>query len=169
MIAPEPTLTSSTMPCAPEASFLLMILEAIRGRLSTVAVVSRSAYSVLSAGASSALWPTTAQPISRTWRRKSASGRLVRMPMDSILSTVPPVCPRPRPLILAIFAPQAAHSGTSTRVVVSPTPPVECLSTGMPPTSGCSISPERAMARVRSAVSRASMPFKRMAISRAES
>ena len=38
--APSPTLTSSTIASAPEASFLLMILEAIRAVLSTVAVTS---------------------------------------------------------------------------------------------------------------------------------
>ncbi len=89
--------------------------------------------------------------------------------MASILSTVPPVCPSPRPLIFSTLPPQAATSGAKTSVVVSPTPPVECLSTGMPPTSGSSISPEQAIAIVKSVVSRASMPFKRMAISSAAS
>ena len=41
--APAPVLTSSTTPCAPLASFLLTMLEAMSGRLSTVAVTSRSA------------------------------------------------------------------------------------------------------------------------------
>ncbi len=46
----------------------------------------------------------------------------------SSLSMVPPVCPSPRPDILAIFSPQAATMGAMTSVVLSPTPPVECLS-----------------------------------------
>ena len=50
----------------------------------------------------------------------------------SILSMVPPVWPRPRPLILATGTPQAATMGTMTSVVLSPTPPVECLSTLTP-------------------------------------
>ena len=41
--APLPVLTSSKIASAPEASFLLMMLEAIKGRLSTVPVTSRSA------------------------------------------------------------------------------------------------------------------------------
>ena len=52
--------------------------------------------------------------------------------MASNLSVVPPVWPKPRPLILATGTPQAATRGASTRVVVSPTPPVECLSTLTP-------------------------------------
>ena len=124
----------------------------------------------MSAGASWALWPTTAQPILRTMDTNSSSGREVRMPgMLSSLSTVPPVCPRPRPLIFSTLPPQAATSGARISVVVSPTPPVECLSTGTPPTSGSSISPDRAMAMVSCAVSSGVMPFRRMAISRADS
>ena len=41
--APLPVLTSSTMACAPAASFLDRMLEAISGTLSTVPVTSRSA------------------------------------------------------------------------------------------------------------------------------
>ena len=48
--------------------------------------------------------------------------------IDSSLSSVPPVCPRPRPDILPKMAPQAATSGASTSVTLSPTPPLECLS-----------------------------------------
>ena len=48
--APEPVFTSSTMASVPAASFLLMMLEAIKGMLSTVPVTSRSAYIRLSAG-----------------------------------------------------------------------------------------------------------------------
>ena len=43
MKAPEPTLTSSTMECAPAASFFDMMEEAMSGVLSTVAVTSRRA------------------------------------------------------------------------------------------------------------------------------
>ena len=51
MKAPEPVLTSSTSADVPSAIFLLMMLEAIRGILSTVEVTSRSAYNLRSAGA----------------------------------------------------------------------------------------------------------------------
>ncbi len=49
--------------------------------------------------------------------------------MDSSLSIVPPVVPRPRPESLATGAPQAATMGSEVRLTLSPTPPVECLST----------------------------------------
>ena len=45
---------------------------------------------------------------------------------------VPPVNPKPLPLILAILVPQDATKGAKTKVVLSPTPPVECLSTTLP-------------------------------------
>ena len=74
--------------------------------------------------------------------------------MDSILSTVPPVWPRPRPDILATGTPQEATMGAMTRVVLSPTPPVECLSTLTPwMEERSTTSPEWAMASVRIAVS----------------
>src|SRR5262249_15860869 len=47
----------------------------------------------------------------------------------SILSRVPPVCPRPRPDSCGTAAPHAATRGTRTSDTLSPTPPVECLST----------------------------------------
>ena len=43
MKAPSPVFTSRTSASMPSAIFLLMIEAAIRGRLSTVAVTSRSA------------------------------------------------------------------------------------------------------------------------------
>ena len=52
----------------------------------------------------------------------------------SILSMVPPVWPRPRPAVCGTAAPHAATSGTSTSEILSPTPPVECLSTVGRPT-----------------------------------
>jgi hypothetical protein len=45
------------------------------------------------------------------------------------LSIVPPVWPRPRPLIFPNGTPQAATIGPTAIEVLSPTPPVECLST----------------------------------------
>ena len=49
--APFPTVTSNTIFSAPLAIFLLIMLEAINGMLSTQAILSLSAYSFLSAGA----------------------------------------------------------------------------------------------------------------------
>ena len=102
----------------------------------------------------------TAQPTRFTMERNSSRPIAVRMPgMLSILSTVPPVCPSPRPLIFATFTPHDAAIGTITRLVLSPTPPVECLSTVTPSTPERStVSPECAIARVSRAVSRAVIP-----------
>ena len=50
--------------------------------------------------------------------------------MASSLSSVPPVWPRPRPAACGTAPPQAMTTGTSGMVILSPTPPVECLSHG---------------------------------------
>ena len=50
----------------------------------------------------------------------------------SSLSMVPPVWPSPLPLIFATGMPQAATMGARARDVLSPTPPVLCLSTFTP-------------------------------------
>ena len=90
--------------------------------------------------------------------------------MLSSLSSVPPVWPRPRPESLATFAPHAAASGTSTSVVVSPTPPVECLSTHTPSIADRSTTlPECIISMVRQAVSSGVIPRQQMAISSAAS
>ncbi len=73
MNAPEPVLTSSTSASRPSASFLDRIEATISGIDSTVPVASRTAYSRRSAGARSAVWPTIAQPASRTTRRMTSS------------------------------------------------------------------------------------------------
>ena len=63
---------------------------------------------------------------------------------------MPPVWPRPRPEIIGTKAPQAASIGASIRLTLSPTPPVECLSTTGPGRSQLQrASPERIIARVR--------------------
>ncbi len=88
--------------------------------------------------------------------------------MASSLSSVPPVCPSPRPDIIGTSAPQAAASGARMSDVLSPTPPVLCLSTGVPGRSGYSMrTPERTIASVSAAVSSADMPRITTAISSA--
>ena len=65
------------------------------------------------------------------------------------------------PDIFAIFTPRLATIGTSTSEVLSPTPPVECLSAFTPDTPDrSSVSPLCTIAMVRSSVSRRSMPRK---------
>ena len=73
--APEPSLTSMTSAARPAASFLERIEATISGSDSTVPVASRTAYSRRSAGASSAVCPTIAQPARPTAaRRRSRPG-----------------------------------------------------------------------------------------------
>ena len=88
--------------------------------------------------------------------------------MASSLSKVPPVWPSPRPLIIGTQSPQAAARGARIRETLSPTPPVECLSTLGRPISGSStIRPERIMASVSQLVSSAVMPLSTIAMSSA--
>ena len=69
---------------------------------------------------------------------------------------------------MAQGTPQDATIGPRTRVVLSPTPPVECLSTFTPGSEARSMRvPESRMARVSARVSRVSMPRQQMAMSRA--
>ncbi len=89
--------------------------------------------------------------------------------MDSSLSSVPPVWPRPRPDIIGTGTPQAAASGARISDVLSPTPPVLCLSTFTPGRSRRSTRrPECTIASVSHAVSSGVMPRRRMAISSAD-
>src|SRR5581483_1980406 len=77
-----------------------------------------------------------ATPTVRTCSTNRASGSSTRNPgTDSSLSRVPPVCPRPRPLIFPNGTPQAATIGPTASDVLSPTPPVECLSTTRRPSA----------------------------------
>ena len=80
--------------------------------------------------------------------------------------------PRPRPLSCGTAAPQAATSGASGSVILSPTPPVECLSVvARPPTDsgGKDIRmPEAIIASVQREISRRSMPLSRIAIASAD-
>ena len=98
MKAPMPVLTSSTSAPVPSAIFLLMIDEAISGIASTVPVTSRSAYNFLSAGTSPAWAAQITAPTCSSCCSISALLISARHPgMDSSLSRVPPVWPRPRP------------------------------------------------------------------------
>jgi len=81
---------------------------------------------------------------------------------------VPPVWPSPRPLNIAQGTPQEAAMGPRIKVVLSPTPPVLCLSTLRPGTGERSIrAPESRMARVKARVSTVVMPRQQIAISNA--
>ena len=93
------------------------------------------------------VWLVIASPILLTWLKNSFSVKLTLKPgIDSNLSIVPPVCPKPLPLILATLTPQDATIGEIIKVVLSPTPPVECLSTTLLPSGDrSSFSPESAI------------------------
>lgn len=170
MKAPVPHFTSRTREPVPSAIFFDMIEEAISGMASTVPVTSRSAYSFLSAGARPLPAAQMTAPVEARTSRSSALLSEARQPgMDSSLSRVPPVWPRPRPLSCGTAAPQAATSGASGRVILSPTPPVECLSAvGRASEEKSRRSPEAIMAAVQRAISRRSMPFSRIAMASAD-
>ena len=88
--------------------------------------------------------------------------------MASSLSSVPPVCPSARPTSIGAPTPQAATSGARQIEILSPTPPVECLSTLRPGTSASDRrSPESIIACVQARSSAGCMPRNRMAISSA--
>ena len=83
--------------------------------------------------------------------------------MAESLSSVPPVWPRPRPEIIGTKAPQAATIGASIRLTLSPTPPLECLSSTGPGRSRSrqsSMMPERARPSVSATRSGTVMPRK---------
>ena len=63
---------------------------------------------------------------------RRATGSTRKPGIASSLSSVPPVCPRPRPDIIGTGTPHAAASGARISDVLSPTPPVLCLSTFTP-------------------------------------
>ena len=131
-------------------------------------MTSRNAYSSLSAGTIRGDWAATAIPTSRTcWMNRSGSRSTVNPGTDSSLSSVPPVCARARPLSFGTLTPQAAASGAAMSVTLSPTPPVECLSTTRPNRERSRRSPEATMLAVNDAVSRASIPRSTMAMSSA--
>src|SRR5438046_1900070 len=169
MNAPRPNFTSRTIASAPAAIFFDITLEAINGMEGTVAVTSRSAYISLSAGTMRGDCDATAIPTSRTClMNRSGSRSTVRPGTDSSLSRVPPVWARARPLSFGTLTPHAAASGAAINVTLSPTPPVECLSTLIPGLAlRSSTSPLATIAWVRAGVSAAVMPRMQTAISQA--
>ena len=135
-----------------------MMLAAISGIESTVAVTSRSAYSCLSAGHEIGGLADDRHADVAHLATNSSSVSSTRKPgIDSSLSSVPPVCPSPRPLIFPNGTPQAATIGATAIEVLSPTPPVECLSTTFRPSAPARsiVSPLRIIASVSASVSAA--------------
>ena len=170
MNAPLPTLTSSTRASTPSASFFDMMEVAISGMDSTVAVASRRAYNLPSAGATSVVCPIKAKPCFASCSLNSSIVRSVRKPgMDSSLSSVPPVWPSPRPDIIGTTTPAAAARGADIILVLSPTPPVECLSTLIPGMElRSTVSPERTMHSVAALTSRSVIPEWKTAMRKAD-
>ena len=160
MNAPLPQVTSRTILFAPAAIFLLIILELISGILAVQLIVSLKAYNFLSAGAKFRVWPIKLIPIFFTFSINSSIPISVLYPgIASSLSFVPPVAPSPLPDILATFTPNAATIGISINVILSPIPPVLCLSTTSPISDKSNTSPEYAMAKAKLVVSSFVIPF----------
>jgi len=123
----------------------------------------------LSAGAKFIVCPIILIPIFWTFKIKSLISTFVLYPgIDSILSTVPPVNPRPLPDIFATGIPNDAISGNNIIETLSPTPPVLCLSTIFSPNEDKSnISPEWAIAKLKFVISCSFIPFIYIAITSA--
>ena len=134
MKAPEPTFTSITSASSPAASFLERIEATISGSDSTVPVASRIAYRRRSAGASCAGLADDRAAGARRPRAGSARGRgCCRSRGSSRACRACRRCGRARgPEIIGTAPPQAATIGASSRLTLSPTPPVECLSSAGP-------------------------------------
>ena len=150
MNAPAPHLTSNTRACAPSANFFDMMLAVMSGIDSTVPVTSRSAYIVRSAG--------TIVSLCRSWRSpprrraaRSAPPKVHAVAADGLELVQRPARVAQRPAAHHRDpTPQAAATGARTREILSPTPPVECLSTSGPGTpERSSTSPDAIIARVR--------------------
>ena len=160
-----------TSASSPAACFFDRIEPTINDSDSTVPVASRIAYNRRSAGARLAVWPTIAHPTRATAARRRSGSRNTSYPgIDSSLSSVPPVWPSPRPEIIGTKPPHAARIGASSRLTLSPTPPVECLSSTGParPASDQSrMSPDRVMAPVSAIRSAAVIPRQTIAIASA--
>ena len=116
------------------------------------------------------VWPVNAIPIVFELFINVSSESSTENPLNaSNLSIVPPVWPNPLPDILATGTPSDATSGVKQILVLSPTPPVECLSTFTPFIEDKSIlSPELTIAIVKSAVSLLFILLKNIAISNAD-
>ena len=154
---------------APDAIFLLIMLDAINGIFAVHPIVSLNAYIFLSAGAKFKLDVIKLIPISCTLFLKSSILKFTLYPgIDSSLSLVPPVNPNPLPDIFATGTPNEAMIGISINVILSPTPPVECLSTMFSDMSLKSIvSPEFAIEIVRFVISLFVIPLIYIAITKA--
>src|SRR3954468_2037252 len=87
--------------------------------------------------------------------------------MLSSLSSVPPVWPRPRPEIIGTAAPHAASTGARISETLSPTPPVECLSSTGRSRSHLSTVPESRIAVVSATRSSPSSPRRKKPIATA--
>mmetsp|Transcript_1057 Transcript_1057/g.2601 ORF Transcript_1057/g.2601 Transcript_1057/m.2601 type:complete len:204 (-) Transcript_1057:154-765(-) len=168
--APFPVLTSRRSASVPSAIFLDMIDATISGSEEVVAVTSRSAYSFLSTGQMAGIGEMITTPISESCFRISSMESSVRNPgIDSSLSSVPPVCPNPRPDIIGTHSPSEAARGASASETLSPTPPVECLSTtGRVWKEQSNVAPLSVIAWRRCPVSASVIPRMYTAISHAE-
>ena len=124
----------------------------------------------MSAGASPSPAAQITAPTDSSCANISSLESAARQPgIDSSLSSVPPVWPSPRPDSCGTATPQAATSGASGSVILSPTPPVECLSdVGRDSPEKSIRSPEAIIAAVQRAISSRSMPLSRIAIASAD-
>ena len=168
MNAPEPNLTSITSASSPAASFLDRIEATISGIDSTVPVTSRSAYSRRSAG----------REVARSGR-PCAAGLADDAPQLLERASVvtrdrSPACPASRrcgrdlgPTSSGRRRRRPPRAGPAPGETLSPTPPVECLSTTGPVESQSTPCPSRASPRSARPARRPSIPRRNSAIASA--
>ena len=135
--APEPILTSRTRAPVPSAIFLHMIELAMRGIADGGGDVAQALQLAVSGAQRLAGGADHGPDVAQLGDHLVVRERGLPSGMASSLSSVPPVWPSPRPESCGTAAPHAATIGTSGSDTLSPTPPVECLSTvGRAPTTG---------------------------------
>lgn len=164
MNAPDPTLTSRTSEPVPSAIFLLMIDDAMSGIASIVPDVAQRVQLLRSAGeARTRLADDRAdvlEPAASPVRQRRAPAR------DRLGLVERAARGRGRaPTACGTATSNTATSGASGSVILSPTPPVECLSgQGRDSDEKSSRSPLAIIAAVQRAISARSMPLSRIAI-----
>ena len=149
MKAPEPNFTSMASPCSPAASFFDRIEAVIRSmRLDCRGHVADRVEALVSRGEISRLPDDGASDLSgyTPERFRYRAGRHSRESSRVCRACRPYGRDRVR-RSSARIPPQAATAGASTRLTVSPTPPVECLSSTGPGRSHAAVRPSASSRR----------------------
>ena len=152
---PLPHFTSTTTPSAPAASLRLSVPAVINGMEGIAPIFFRRSKRIDSTGEISSCRSANAHPSLRTWSVKSSKSiSVLTFGIAFNFSVVEVKCSSSSPFIMGMATPEAAANGPRTKVVLSPTPPVEYFSILGRETSIISItSPESIISSVKLAIS----------------